>query len=107
MRNRLLLVLSILLLSISQVNAQGGPPWAGQSNQPPRMMQRLGPADANYDLRFMDIMIRHKQHGTMMAQDALQKSKRSEIRNMTQKIINENNADIQQMQTWRKQWYNK
>ncbi len=35
----------------------------------------VGPADANYDLRFIDSMIPHHQGALVMAQEALAKSK--------------------------------
>ena len=39
----------------------------------------VGPADANYDLRFIDSMIPHHQGALAMAQEVLEKSKRPEL----------------------------
>ncbi|WP_313930109.1 DUF305 domain-containing protein [Trichocoleus sp. FACHB-262] len=40
-----------------------------------------------------------------MAQDALSKSKRPEIKQLAQDIIKSQEAEIQQMQQWRQAWY--
>jgi uncharacterized protein (DUF305 family) len=67
----------------------------------------VGPADANYDLRFVDSMIPHHQGALVMAQEVLQKSKRPELIKFAQSIITEQKKEIAQMQQWRKQWYPK
>lgn len=69
------------------------------------MMQKLGKADKNYDLRLMNIMIMHHQHGIMMAKDAVEKAQHAELRQQMQKTIEEQQKEIDQMKTWRKQWY--
>jgi uncharacterized protein (DUF305 family) len=67
----------------------------------------VGPADANYDLRFIDSMIPHHQGALVMAQEAIQKSKRPELIKLAQGIVAEQKKEIAQMQQWRKQWYHK
>jgi uncharacterized protein (DUF305 family) len=67
----------------------------------------VGPADANYDLRFVDSMIPHHQGALVMAQEVLEKSKRPELIKFAQSIITEQKKEIAQMQQWRKQWYPK
>jgi uncharacterized protein (DUF305 family) len=67
----------------------------------------VGPADANYELRFIDSMIPHHQGGVVMAQEVLQKSKRPELIKLAKNIITEQKKEIAQMQQWRKQWYPK
>jgi uncharacterized protein (DUF305 family) len=67
----------------------------------------VGPADANYDLRFIDSMIPHHQGALVMAQEALQKSKRPELIKLAKGIVTEQKKEIAQMQQWRKQWYPK
>jgi uncharacterized protein (DUF305 family) len=44
------------------------------------MNMDLGPKDANFDLRFIDGMTPHHEGAIAMAQEALQKSKRPEIK---------------------------
>lgn len=70
-----------------------------------KMKKSLGSKDAMYDKRFMDLMIVHHEGGVMMAKDALDKSERSEIKEMAQKIIDSQEKEIQQMKEWEKSWY--
>ncbi|MBD2356697.1 DUF305 domain-containing protein [Tolypothrix sp. FACHB-123] len=71
------------------------------------MVMDLGPADANYDLRFIDAMIPHHQGATLMAKEAQQKSKRPEIKKLADAIIKAQNQEITQMKGWRTAWYPK
>ena len=63
----------------------------------------VGPADANYDLRFIDSMIPHHQGALVMAQEVLQKSKRPELIKLAKGMLAEQKKEIAQMQQWRKQ----
>jgi uncharacterized protein (DUF305 family) len=67
----------------------------------------IGPANANYDLRFLDSMIPHHQGALIMSQEVLTKSKRPELVKLAKSIITEQQKEITQMQQWRKQWYPK
>jgi uncharacterized protein (DUF305 family) len=65
----------------------------------------VGPADANYDLRFIDSMIPHHQGALVMAKEVLAKSTRPELIKLAKNIITDQQKEIAQMQKWRKQWY--
>lgn len=67
----------------------------------------LGPADANFDLRFIDAMIPHHQGAVEMANVAQVKSKRPEIKKLADNIIKSQNQEITQMKQWRQAWYPK
>jgi uncharacterized protein (DUF305 family) len=67
----------------------------------------VGPANTNYDLRFLDSMIPHHQGALVMAQEVLQKSKRPELIKLAKGILTDQKKDIAQMKLWRKQWYPK
>jgi uncharacterized protein (DUF305 family) len=71
------------------------------------MSMDLGPADADYDLRFLDAMIPHHQGAVEMAQEVLSKSQRPEMKKLAQDIIAAQNREIEQMKQWRKAWYPK
>jgi uncharacterized protein (DUF305 family) len=71
------------------------------------MSMDLGPADADLDLRFIDAMTPHHQGAVVMAKEAQQKSKRSEIKTLAADIINAQDKEIAQMKQWRKAWYPK
>ncbi|UBF24690.1 DUF305 domain-containing protein [Kovacikia minuta CCNUW1] len=72
-----------------------------------RMDMDLGTADANFDQRFIDAMIPHHEGAVVMANDALQKSKRPEILQLAKNIIASQQTEIKQMQQWRNSWYGK
>lgn len=132
--NRSTLKTGLLGLSISAIVAMGGlsacsnsaqnstsnqnptatgSPMAGMPGMDHGNMQHgnmmmnmdLGAADANFDLRFIDAMVPHHQGAVKMAQEALQKSKRPEIKKLAQSIIADQDKEIAQMQQWRKSWY--
>lgn len=65
----------------------------------------LGPADAQYDLRFIDNMSMHHEDAITMALDALYKTERGEIRQLSQDIISSQSREIAQLQEWRQDWY--
>jgi uncharacterized protein (DUF305 family) len=90
-------------------DAQMGHMMEMSSDQMKGMMMNmdLGAADANFDLRFINAMIPHHEGALTMAQDALKKSQRPEIKKLAQDIITSQNAEINQMKQWRKTWYNK
>ncbi|WP_339383150.1 DUF305 domain-containing protein [Phormidium tenue] len=69
------------------------------------MTMDLGPADANFDLRFIDGMIPHHKGAVEMAKEAQQKSQRPEIKKLADEIITAQAKEITELQTWRKQWY--
>lgn len=65
----------------------------------------LGPKDESFDLRFIDGMIPHHEGAVLMAQEALEKSSRPEIRTLAEAIIRAQEQEISQLQDWRKAWY--
>jgi hypothetical protein len=70
-----------------------------------KMEINLGPADTNYDLRFIDAMIPHHQGGVKMAKQALEKSKRPEVKKLAAEIIKAQDQEIAELKQWRKTWY--
>lgn len=67
----------------------------------------LGAADAQFDLRFINAMSAHHEGAITMAQDALGKSKRPEIKQLAQNIIKAQEAELKQLKQWRQAWYQK
>ncbi len=114
--------LGLLTLAIALGLGACGVPWWGQGNgreggpmamDGPHGMHGgdgihgmdLGPADGNYDLRFIDAMVLHHQGAIAMAETALAQSQRSEIQQLAQAIIDAQEREILQMLTWRRAWY--
>lgn len=71
------------------------------------MSMDLGPADADFDLRFIDAMILHHQGAVEMAKEVLDKSQRPEMKKLAQDIIAAQDREIEQMKQWRTAWYPK
>jgi len=90
-------------------NTQMGHMMEMSSEQMNSMMMNmdLGAANAQFDLRFINAMIPHHQGAIKMAQDALGKSKRPEIKQLAQEIIKAQEVEIKQMRQWRQAWYKK
>ncbi|MBD1400506.1 DUF305 domain-containing protein [Pelovirga terrestris] len=65
----------------------------------------MGPADETYDLRFIDGMIVHHQGAVEMAEEALLKSIRPEIRQLAEAIIAAQAEEIDLMNRWKNDWY--
>lgn len=57
-----------------------------------------GPA---FDLMFIDMMVPHHQGAIVMAQDALSKTERPELRAFAQKVIDSQTKEIEQMNGWK------
>lgn len=96
----------------SQPVAYGGAnksimPMSAKQQESMMMSQDLGAADDQFDLRFLNAMIPHHEGALVMAKDASSKSTRPEIKQLNQSILTSQQAEITQMQQWRKAWYNK
>jgi uncharacterized protein (DUF305 family) len=61
--------------------------------------------NAPFDQRFLDQMIAHHQGAVMMSQMTLAGSSRTELRDLAQRIIAAQQREIDQMQSWRQDWY--
>lgn len=57
------------------------------------------------DKPFIEMMIPHHQSANEMAEIALSRAKNPEVKKLAQSIIKEQTREIEQMQTWYKQWY--
>jgi uncharacterized protein (DUF305 family) len=68
------------------------------------MSMSLGKADAGFDRRFLDAMIPHHQGAVTMGQDLLLKSKRPQMQKLARDIIKSQQAEIDMMTQWQKEW---
>ncbi|MCC3404754.1 MAG: DUF305 domain-containing protein [Microcoleus sp. PH2017_10_PVI_O_A] len=82
-------------------------PMTPEQMQSMMMSMDLGAADAEFDLRFLHAMIPHHEGALVMAQDALKKSKRPEMKKLSQEILTSQKQEIEQMKQWRQAWYKK
>jgi uncharacterized protein (DUF305 family) len=58
-----------------------------------------------FDKAFIDAMIPHHQSAIDMAQEAIDKAKHKEIKELAVKIITAQHAEIDKMEVWRDAWY--
>ena len=66
----------------------------------------MGPADADYDLRFIDGMRIHHRGAIAMAKEAEQKSKRQVLKSFARNIvIAQNREENDLLRKWRQAWY--
>ncbi|MCQ3972081.1 MAG: DUF305 domain-containing protein [Anaerolineae bacterium] len=63
------------------------------------------PSTGPYDALFIDSMIMHHQGAIDMANQALKEATKPEIKTLAENIIKAQEAEIKQMQDWRKAWY--
>lgn len=57
-----------------------------------------------FDLHFLEMMIKHHQGGIVMAQDALKRSKRAEVKQQARMIIADQKKEQAEMKKWHKEW---
>lgn len=60
---------------------------------------------APFDAQFIDSMILHHKGALAMAQQALQETRRQEIRHIALAIVKTQQQEMNQMEQWRKLWY--
>lgn len=60
---------------------------------------------AEFEIAFLDAMIPHHQSAIDMAQIALERGQREEIKTLAQAIITAQEAEIDQMTTWLNDWH--
>lgn len=85
---------------------QNNTPSDSNDREMPEMMES-SPDAANqpYDLQFIDTMIQHHQAAIVMAKMVMEKSKNQELRKFARKIITSQEAEIEQLESWRDSWY--
>ena len=92
--------------------AQAQPQRPGQDpHHPPNTPQKTSAGrrmmGTQMSQHFIEMMIPHHEGAVAMADLALSKAKRPEIKQLAETIKKDQTREIQQMQTWYKQWYGK
>lgn len=68
-------------------------------------MKKLGSLSGNaFDLEFIKQMIPHHEGAIVMAQEALKKTKKDEVRKLSELIIKEQQGEIDEMKRWQDEW---
>jgi uncharacterized protein (DUF305 family) len=63
------------------------------------------PSDVPFDAQFIDSMIEHHQGAIDMAEMALDEAEHEELHTLAEEIIAAQSAEIEQLQSWRSEWY--
>lgn len=93
----------LMLISVINSNNTGMMRMVGMKNTFQSPMRDVNSLDAH----FIEEMIPHHEDAITMAKLALNKSSRSEIRQLAQNIIDSQSKEIEQMKNWYKDWYGK
>ncbi|MBJ7898532.1 MAG: DUF305 domain-containing protein [Cyanobacteria bacterium RI_101] len=103
MRNQLWIYgLAGLLLSGSAVGVTA----AYRNQSPPRIAQHSMGMQWT-DQSFIEMMIPHHQDAIDMAEMALKKTERTELKTLAQNIIRDQEREIKEMKDWYQQWFKK
>jgi uncharacterized protein (DUF305 family) len=88
-------VTGFVLVNSEQVQSQPAP---GETQQPSSVL---------VDQHFIEMMIPHHQDAIAMADLAVTRAKRPEVKRLALAIKQDQAREIQEMRTWYKQWYSK
>lgn len=77
---------------------------SAESDDIPGMEMHHSSGGSDPDLSFIEMMIPHHQGAIEMANEALQKAKHQEIKQLAQNIITAQQAEIQKMEQWKVTW---
>ncbi|MDI1242528.1 MAG: DUF305 domain-containing protein [bacterium] len=69
-----------------------------------KMSEMAESAGVDVDREFLEMMTQHHKGAVLMAEQALKKSERSEIKTLADRIINEQSREITKMEQWKQAW---
>lgn len=97
---------SLLSAGVPHVTDAGNHHATTHVTQPQHHHQKLSKdAVKRLEIRYMKEMIDHHHMAIMMAELGMTKATRSEIRELSEDIIDAQSAEIKKMQGWLKSWY--
>jgi uncharacterized protein (DUF305 family) len=70
-----------------------------------KQMVDFGKADKYVDLRYINAMIAHHRGAMILAEQAKEKSKRPEIKKLTEDMLASEPKAIAELYQWKKEWY--
>lgn len=98
---------AILALAITGCSGVSTPTDSGASGTMAGMDHSNMNTESNsaFDAMFIDGMIEHHQGAIDMAEMALEQAEHEEIRTLSEEIVAAQASEIEQMQSWRSEWY--
>lgn len=103
--NYAIVVVGILALTFSTVNIAEArhvgklPPQTRQEK-----IEEL-PINQQYEIHYIDDMIKHHKKGIKMSNKLLNKAERPEVKQFAQSMIDTETQEIQRLESWLKQFY--
>jgi uncharacterized protein (DUF305 family) len=90
-----------------QGNSEQSAEQTAEDNDSQSSTQTMGSFDEGrpFDLQFIDQMIIHHQGAIMSAEHIIADSERPELRQLSENIQQSQAEQIEQMRTWREEWY--
>src|SRR5215207_7557960 len=82
-----------------------GMPQAGMMGTPAMGAGDMAAMMGQFDLMFIDMMTPHHASAVAMAQVAETRAEHPELRMLAEQIIESQSAEIEQMQSWRDEWF--
>jgi len=61
--------------------------------------------DSSFDQMFIDMMVPHHEGAVAMAEIALERAQRPEIKEMSEQILAAQTPEIEQLRAWRSEWF--
>lgn len=102
------LISSLVVISFTLGLGTGfvlSPEYAVRMSEKQSMSMELGRTDKFVDQRFIDGVIAHHLNAIYMAKQALENSKRQEIKDLAKEIIAVDEKNIEELYDWKKDWY--
>ena len=82
-----------------------GKPSALNMEMPGMKMSEMGEmSGSNVDQEFLKMMTQHHEGAVLMAEEALKKAERPEIKTLAEGVIKAQKGEIEKMQRWEKEW---
>lgn len=96
----------VVALGLAACSDSATEPTAATAPEAP-LANRPAPQNstAKYEIRYMEFTIDHHAMGVMMAQLCIQKAVHEELRQLCQTSLENQQRQIQQLQTWLRDWY--
>lgn len=115
-----LVLAAVLVSGLARFGSAADDPPKGKADKPAQMtgdvpkdmtamndmmVKYLGKKDADYEKRFIDMMIPHHEGAIRSAKHAVENTDRPELKEMAKKAIEEQEKEIEKLKKWRKEWY--
>jgi len=105
--NYAIVMVGILALTFSTVNIAEARHAGKLPHQPQTRQEKIEelPINQQYEVHYIDDMIRHHKKGIKVSNKMLNKAERSEVKQFAQSMIDTETQEIQRLESWLKEFY--